>query len=120
MSSELKWYGAEVVKKIRQATETGLVACAIHTQGQVKELVPVKTGRLKNSISYKTKTDSKGDLKTNALEGEAIIGTNVEYGIFVELGTARQKPKSYLRAGLDVVKNDLFEIYKKEYDRVMK
>jgi HK97 gp10 family phage protein len=120
VSSEIKWYGLEVVRKMREATEAGLVACALKVQGQAKLLTPVQTGRLRQSISYKTNISGDGELKTDVIEGEAIIGTNIFYAPFVELGTSRQKPKSYLRAGLDYVKKDLPNIFKQYYDKIMK
>lgn len=50
---------------------------------------PVRTGRLKNSISCtKEKTD-------------AIIFTTVDYAAAVELGTSRQKPQPYLSRGIE-------------------
>ena len=119
-NDNFKWYGAEVVAKMREATEAGLTACALKVQGQAKVLTPVDTGRLRQSISYKTNTESDGELDTNVIEGEAIIGTNVEYAPYVEMGTSRQKPQSYLRAGLDYVKKDLPVIFKQYYDKIMK
>jgi HK97 gp10 family phage protein len=115
-----KWYGAEVIAKMQEATESGLTACALKVQGQAKLLTPVDTGRLRQSISYKTNIGGDGDLETEVIEGEAIIGTNVFYAPFVEYGTSRQKPQSYLRAGLDYVKGSLPEIFKQYYDKTMK
>ena len=43
-----------------------------------KELTPVDTGRLRNSITYDVKTDEKA----------VYVGTNVEYAEYVELGTS--------------------------------
>lgn len=65
----------------RALEKVGLVA-----EGYAKRLCPVDTGRLRNSI-------------THAMEGSeaVVIGTNVEYGPYVELGTARQKAQPYLR-----------------------
>ena len=65
----------------RALEKVGLVA-----EGYAKRLCPVDTGRLRNSI-------------THAMEGSeaVVIGTNVEYAPYVELGTARQKAQPYLR-----------------------
>lgn len=60
----------------RALEEIGLVA-----EGYAKRLCPVDTGRLRNSITH-----SVEEFGTSA-----IIGTNVEYGPYVELGTSRQK-----------------------------
>ena len=57
------------------------IAC----EGYAKALCPVDTGRLRNSITHTQ--DSK----------YAYVGTNVEYGKYVELGTHKMKAKPYLK-----------------------
>lgn len=71
-------FGSELERAIARGLEkVGLVA-----EGYAKRLCPVDTGRLRNSI-------------THAMEGRkaVVIGTNVEYGPYVELGTARKQQK---------------------------
>ena len=69
--------------KIPRILETmGLVA-----EGYAKRLCPVDTGNLRNSITH----DSDMSDQT------AFIGTNVEYGKYVELGH-RQDPGRYVPA----------------------
>lgn len=54
-------------------------------EGYAKLACPVDTGRLRNSISH-------------AVDGKAaVIGTNVEYAPYVELGTSRMSAQPYLR-----------------------
>lgn len=62
--------------------EIGLVA-----EGYAKRACPVDTGRLRNSITHIFDEDGKC----------AVIGTNVEYAPYVELGTRHQKPQPYLK-----------------------
>lgn len=64
---------AELDIKKRQA----LLAIGAAAEGHAKALTPVDTGRLKNSISHAADSDA------------AYIGTNVEYGPYVEYGTSR-------------------------------
>lgn len=66
----------------RALEKIGLVA-----EGYAKRLCPVDTGRLRNSITHAIDADGKA----------AVIGTNVEYGPAVELGTSRQKEQPFLR-----------------------
>lgn len=68
-------------EQIAQALE----AIGLTAEGYAKDLCPVETGRLRNSISHARDDDN------------AYIGTNVEYAAYVELGTSRMKPKPYLR-----------------------
>lgn len=129
MSSELKWYGPEVIKKMAEATEAGLTACAMQVHGQAVSLTPVITSRLVHSLIYKVgkiksqmgaKAQPEDEFTTEPLENEAIIGTNVFYAPYVELGAAGRPPKSYLRKALDQVKGQLNDIFTKEYNRIMK
>ena len=67
----------------RALEEIGLVA-----EGYAKRLCPVDTGRLRNSITHSIDTSSMS----------AIIGTNVEYGPYVELGkNAANEGRGFLR-----------------------
>lgn len=69
--------------KIPRILETiGLVA-----EGYAKRLCPVDTGNLRNSITH----------ASDMSDQSAIIGTNVEYGKYVELGH-RQDPGRYVPA----------------------
>lgn len=57
-----------------------------------KGYCPVDTGRLKSSINWRLAHDSQG------LAG--IVGTNVEYAAYVELGTRYMAARSFLRRAL--------------------
>ena len=56
-----------------------------------KALCPVDTGRLRNSITHMVDDEEKS----------AIIGTNVEYAPYVELGTVKMAPRAYLRPAIE-------------------
>ncbi len=56
-------------------------------EGHAKELCPVDTDRLRGSIT--------GDNDDTV----AVIGTNVEYGPYVELGTEKMKGVHFLERG---------------------
>lgn len=62
--------------------EVGLVA-----EGYAKRACPVDTGRLRNSITHIVDGGTR----------HVVIGTNVEYAPYVELGTRHQKPQPYLK-----------------------
>ena len=57
-----------------------------------KQRTPVRTGNLRNSITH---------IVEDGKEKAAVIGTNVEYAPFVELGTVKQQPKPYLRPAIE-------------------
>lgn len=58
-------------------------------EGQAKIYCPVDTGRLRNSISHATEEDGM------------VIGTNVEYAPYVELGTSRMDPQPFLAPAIE-------------------
>lgn len=77
----------EVIESLGIAIGRGLEAIGIQAEGYAKDLCPVDTGRLRNSITHTIDADEKA----------AYIGTNVEYGPYVEMGTSRQKEQPFLR-----------------------
>jgi len=75
-----------------QAMQAGLEAVGQVLEGQIvtniKTMKIVDTGRLKNSITYKTKTKQKGEgLDSSPADNEVLIGTNVKYAPYIEYGT---------------------------------
>ena len=64
----------------REALQRGLEKVGLTAEGYAKQLAPVDTGNLRNSITHK-------------IAGEEVyIGTNVEYAPYVELGTGKYVP----------------------------
>ena len=97
----------EVLKALDGALETGLVKIGAAAQGYAKDLTPVRTGTLRDSIGVEVKSDEKA----------AYIGTMIEkfpkkpYGQYVELG-ARGRP------GVHMLKRAATE-HTDEYKRMM-
>ena len=67
----------EVLEAMQQAAVRALEQCGLTAEGYAKKLCPVDTGNLRNSITH----------MVDEQEPAAIIGTNSEYGAYVELGT---------------------------------
>lgn len=76
----------EVVEALGTAMARALEAIGIQAEGYAKDLCPVDTGRLRNSITHAIEADEKA----------AYIGTNVEYAPYVELGTSKHKAQPFL------------------------
>lgn len=99
MSSEIKIVvdNTEIVKAAFKAQlKVALEKVGIAAEGYAKNACPVGTpestgipgyqgGTLRNSITHQVDGDS------------VYIGTNVEYGKYVELGTRRMEAKPYLK-----------------------
>lgn len=66
-----------------------------------KRRVPVDTGNLQRSIHLEYATDA-GD-KQAAVE----VGTDVDYGKYVEFGTSRMAAQPYLRPALDENRDEI-------------
>lgn len=69
-----------------QAMAIGLEICGGVAESHAKQLCPVDTGNLRNSITHAQLNDHT-----------EVIGTNVEYAPYVELGTVRMAARPYLR-----------------------
>ena len=67
------------------AIKRALWRIGAQAEGYAKDRCPVDTGNLRNSITH-TEDDSA-----------AYIGTNVEYGKYVELGTRHSRAQPFLR-----------------------
>lgn len=77
MSVEIQDNSKEVSAAIKEALLRGLEQCGHAAEEYAKKLCPVDTGNLRNSITHVVDAD----------EPAAYIGTDSEYGPYVELGT---------------------------------
>lgn len=68
------------------AVARALEICGGMAEGYAKKLCPVDTGNLRNSITH-AQMDEKHE----------VIGTNVKYAPFVELGTVRMAARPFLQ-----------------------
>lgn len=98
----------QVIEAIKKATHRGLTAASLFVQARASENAPVDTGRLSASIA------------NEVFDDYALIGTNVEYAPYVELGTSRQEAQPYLRPALDNNRNKIKAIFASEYDKELK
>lgn len=87
-----------IAEAIDQALATALEEVGLVAEGYVKRACPVDTGRLRNSITHIVDEGTR----------HVVIGTNVEYAPYVELGTRHQKPQPFLKPAA----NDHYSTYK--------
>ena len=66
---------------------------ALQVDRAAKQGCPVDTGRLRSSITNELGTDADGLV--------AVIGTNVDYAPYVELGTSRMAAQPFLLPALE-------------------
>lgn len=91
MDFTIKDNSEEIKRALKEATVRTLERIGLQAEGYAKDLCPVDTGTLRNSITHKVVND----------DNEVYIGTNNEYAAYVELGTGiyvqggRQDPWYY-------------------------
>lgn len=79
-------YKREVLDEVRQAKARALEICGGTAEGYAKQLCPVQSGVLRNSISHEQRS-----------EDTEAVGTSVSYAPFVEFGH-NQEPGRYVPA----------------------
>ena len=71
MKVDYKDNSEQVLSAMEKAIKNGVEAIVLTSEGHAKDITPVDTVRLRNSISHATDKEA------------AYIGTNVEYAAFV-------------------------------------
>lgn len=94
----------EILRELERKKAAALEAVGITAEGFAKRLTPVDTGRLRNSISHTVVGD------------DVYIGTNVEYGPYIELGTVKYTGKHMLKRAA----SEHSETYKAIIERIMR
>jgi HK97 gp10 family phage protein len=69
---------------------------AIKVEAAAKRLCSVDTGRLRSSITWEMARDDQGLMAT--------VGTDVEYGVYIELGTSHMAAQPFLRPALEAAR----------------
>lgn len=93
----------EFKRGMEAALATALEEIGLIAEGYAKRACPVDTGRLRNSITHIVDEGGKC----------AVIGTNVEYAPYVELGTRHQKPQPYLKPAAEDHESTYRSIFRK-------
>jgi HK97 gp10 family phage protein len=89
------WFAAE---EKRLLASTGgpvgqlIARLCVKVESAAKARCPVDTGRLRSSITWRVETDSDGVV--------GIVGTSVEYAIYVHEGTRHMAGRPFLVEGL--------------------
>lgn len=104
MATGVKWYGDRFAKEIEQKCFQAMEKACLLVEGDAKRMCPVDTGRLRASLSHEVEKSG----------GEIVgrVGTNVEYGVYVEYGTSKISGKPYLRPALEKNKGKIKQLFK--------
>lgn len=82
MHIEITDNSGKVKEELEAAVLRALEKCGLTAEGYAKQLCPVDTGNLRNSITH----------QVDEQEQSAIIGTPSEYAVYVEFGTGKYVP----------------------------
>lgn len=121
---------ADIIRELTANKAKALEVIGLLAEGYAKRACAVDTGRLRNSITHSTSTnagvgtysDNHGNsfadatAKTTPNDDAVFIGTNVEYGPYVELGTVRTPAQPFLKPAA----SDHIEQYKEVVKKAMK
>lgn len=87
-----------VLEEFHEQIDAALETIGLVAEGYAKRLCPVDTGRLRNSISHAVDNNA------------AYIGTNVDYAVYVEMGTVKTRAQPYLKPAVTGHVNEYQEI----------
>jgi phage gpG-like protein len=102
----------DLASSIENGAPKGLWKVLLAIQNQAMRLVPVHTGKLKQSISVATYNANVGDsdLQRPSNKYHGVVGSNLEYAAAVEYGRPDMKEypmQPYLRPAAQVIKAKL-------------
>ena len=83
-------YKAQRVNDVKSKTARALEVIGGTAEGYAKQLCPVDTGNLRNSITHEMRGENK-----------VAVCTNVHYAPYVELGTRKMRAQPYLRPAVE-------------------
>ncbi len=119
VKTDLAWNGQDVKIRGRKVVNKSAFEIGLVVEGQAKTLTPVKTGRLRGSITTQSATkgtsvegDATGADKIAAPGDpqEVFVGTAVDYGPYIEFGTERSDAQPFLRPALDLAQGKVLSI----------
>lgn len=85
------------IDSLRVQVDQAIQGAGINTEAQAKQACPVDTGRLRSSIQY-----NPGILSCT-------VGTNVNYGPYIEYGTYKMKAQPFLYPAFRSASSQLFD-----------
>lgn len=100
-----------IVGKLDKTRDDIMTALAFEIETEAKAIAPYDTGALKNSIYTRAKRRSSSPKTMKGHEYDeipapsgnmiAVVGSGVEYAVYVEVGTYKMGARPYLRPALE-------------------
>lgn len=114
LAKELGRAGKDLPDLVKQITQKS----ALMLEAEAKRRAPVRTGRLKNSITTSQAGLTRGELAAGQLAAVYEVGPTVNYGAYVELGTRRMAPEPYLIPAADKIEPIFEQALEKAIDKL--
>lgn len=96
-----------IAERLPEAVSAIVRKAAFDVEANAKSVVPVDTGKLKNSISSEFPSQTK-----------AIIAPHTEYAVYVEYGTRKQRAQPYMRPAAEKVAPAFLEACRRLEERL--
>lgn len=118
-----KWTDKVQAADFEQIAKRALTKIGAMLEDAAVALCPVRTGRLRGSITYAVQ-DYQDGVRSEARQSDAVsrprssyichVGTNVEYAPYVEYGTIYHGAQPYLRPAMDRGRKTAQQIFRDE------
>lgn len=92
--TRIVWNGPKIKSVVDAAQRQAITATVADAAAYAQDIAPVDTGALKNSIRF-----DPAKKRGNGWVGS--ISSNMEYSLFVELGTRKMSPRPHIRPAAD-------------------
>lgn len=96
-----------IAARLPEAVSAIVRKAAFDVEANAKAVVPVDTGKLKNSITSEFPSQTK-----------AIVAPHTDYAAYVEYGTRKQRAKPYMRPAAEKVAPAFIEACKRLEERL--
>ena len=108
LMAKLNAMGGNVLDALEKATKQ----TALAAQADARDNAPVDTGNLKQSISTEHERSAEAATST--------VYTNVEYGLYQEMGTVKMAAHPYMMPALNANKSTFEQLARKELETAIK
>ena len=92
----------KILQEADSSVRKKLTLSALVVERRAKMNCPVDTGALRRSITHELSPDGK----------TAVVGSNMEYAAFVELGTSKMAARPYLKLALIQSRSEIKRIFR--------
>ena len=99
-------HSTEAAQAVRDAIARGLESIGDAAEGYARALVPVDTGRLRDSIAHEVE------------DGTVYLSADTEYAPFVELGTRRAAAKPFLIPAMEGHRSEWLGMLSEEISKI--